>query len=151
MSGPRNESAGLAAGTVEAKPNSSDQKYTDAGQRRRPVVVPIVATPAEAHASMKRCPRFNRCSAPICPLDLNWRRRVHLAGEPTCGVALELQKGARTAKLGGAYGQQVVEEVSRALPKIVRRWPPIAAALERAAKSGSRVDNLVATRKGGRS
>lgn len=25
---------------------------------------------------MRRCPKFNSCSAPICPLDKDWKSRV---------------------------------------------------------------------------
>lgn len=33
---------------------------------------------------MRLCPRFDRCSAPICPLDIDQDRRDFLKGEPVC-------------------------------------------------------------------
>ncbi|MBU1091887.1 hypothetical protein KKA27_03450 [Patescibacteria group bacterium] len=36
---------------------------------------------------MKNCPRFSFCSAPICPLDPDWKNRTYLPGEPICGLS----------------------------------------------------------------
>lgn len=41
---------------------------------------------------MKACPRYDKCSAPICPVDPNWRRRSHLEGERVCVWLTELSK-----------------------------------------------------------
>ena len=38
------------------------------------------------------CPRFDRCSAPICPLDTDWQLRTHLPGEPICAFLREAAK-----------------------------------------------------------
>ncbi len=38
------------------------------------------------------CPRFDRCSAPICPLDADWQHRAHLNGEPICIFLREAAK-----------------------------------------------------------
>lgn len=35
---------------------------------------------------MERCPRFSRCSVPICPLDEGKDKRVYLKGEPKCNL-----------------------------------------------------------------
>ena len=40
---------------------------------------------------MKQCPRFDRCSVPVCPLDLDQEHRIRLPGEPKC----RLGKSAR--------------------------------------------------------
>ena len=34
--------------------------------------------------TMEDCPRFIKCSAPICPLDEDMKRRVRLVGEDIC-------------------------------------------------------------------
>jgi hypothetical protein len=41
---------------------------------------------------MKLCPKFNKCSAMICPLDEKWRERVHIQGDPVCAVLLTYKK-----------------------------------------------------------
>jgi len=33
---------------------------------------------------MTQCPRYPKCSVPICPLDAEKDRRVYLKGEPKC-------------------------------------------------------------------
>ena len=38
---------------------------------------------------MKKCSRFQRCSAPLCPLDPESEKRVYLEKEPTCRLDLE--------------------------------------------------------------
>ena len=38
----------------------------------------------ESVGIMSRCPRFNKCSVPICPLDLLQDLRNQLQDEPTC-------------------------------------------------------------------
>lgn len=35
---------------------------------------------------MERCPRYQRCSAPLCPLDPDLPRRVALKGDPVCSL-----------------------------------------------------------------
>lgn len=43
-------------------------------------------TEIEATRLMQRCPRFQRCGAPACPLDLHADRRVVLPTDPVCGL-----------------------------------------------------------------
>ena len=35
---------------------------------------------------MQQCPRFERCSAPICPLDVDQDNRSYITGEPKCSL-----------------------------------------------------------------
>ncbi len=50
--------------------------------------------------NMKRCPRFNSCSANVCPIDADAGLRKQLPGEDRCPFCLkkksEGQKGIRT-------------------------------------------------------
>lgn len=41
---------------------------------------------------MEDCARFIKCNAMICPLDADWRERVHLSGERVCIYLLEYYK-----------------------------------------------------------
>lgn len=34
----------------------------------------------------QNCPRWDRCSAPLCPLDPHAARRAYLPGDPLCGL-----------------------------------------------------------------
>ena len=53
---------------------------------------------AEARRIMAKCPRFARCSVPICPLDLFADLRTRLPGEPRCTLAksIRLRLGTET-------------------------------------------------------
>lgn len=58
----------------------------------------------EALEIMQRCPRFERCSAPICPLDLCQDTRDYFPGEPKCGLAktrrMAIAKGTKLPRKG---------------------------------------------------
>ena len=41
---------------------------------------------------MYECPRFEACSAQVCPLDNEWRKRRMLKREPTCHYLGEVSK-----------------------------------------------------------
>jgi len=90
---------------------------------------------------MEDCPKYKGCSAPICPLDPNWRKVQHLKHERVCFYLCEAQKGGSEAIFGGrglGYPYQLMVE---ATPDISIRWGPIRKALAKAAKTGSRMDN----------
>ena len=44
----------------------------------------------------KECHKYNTCSASICPLDDNWRKREHLKGERVCVFLTEAIKNPLT-------------------------------------------------------
>ena len=46
-------------------------------------------TNSECYKSIGKCPRSQRCSVPLCPLDPEVEKRVYLEGEPTCGLDFE--------------------------------------------------------------
>jgi hypothetical protein len=65
------------------------------------------------HELMNKCPRWNSCNAPICPLDALMEKRLRLTGEDKCKltkkVRLELgkslkNKGLLPKELGGIKG-----------------------------------------------
>ena len=89
---------------------------------------------------MEDCPKYKGCSAPICPLDPNWRKVQHLKHERVCFYLCEAQKGGSEAIFGGrglGYPYQLMVE---ATPAILTRWRTIKSALEKAAKTGSRMN-----------
>ena len=49
--------------------------------------------------NMLDCAHFEACSAPICPLDREWRTRPHLKGEPSCLYLREYAKPTSRANL----------------------------------------------------
>ncbi|MEO5813230.1 MAG: hypothetical protein ABIU96_04925 [Rhodanobacter sp.] len=85
-----------------------------------------------------RCPRFNTCNAPICPLD-DWQRAQHLQGEPVCGLLSELVKDGGEARLRASLPSALVDTLASALPKITVRWHAIRSRLARASRQGSKL------------
>ena len=86
------------------------------------------------------CPRYQRCSAAICPL---WRpvlEQKMVKGERVCGVLLEYQKTESRAILATHYGMQTLELMAQATEQIKDRGGYLLrSALARAARTGTRL------------
>lgn len=80
---------------------------------------------------MNRCPKFESCSANICPLDNEWFKRSDVRGEPVCFFMRESVKdGAH--EVFERYGLSELFDTCRELnPPIVARWPRIGRELHR--------------------
>ena len=87
----------------------------------------------------EHCPKFIKCSAPICPLDQNWPQRSHLRGERVCIFLTEAVKPGGRAKIRGSLPVQLFELVANALPEIVDRYGHIRRRLKKAAKTPSKL------------
>lgn len=112
---------------------------------------PGLADTSDAHSTAvsvrdNACPRFERCSAPLCPLDRDWRLRSHRRGEPVCGLLLEASKPGAEAVFRCSAAGAVFPEVVRALPAMCASSAHIKRACERASKSGSKMAALLKVR-----
>jgi len=90
--------------------------------------------------NMEACPKYQACSAPICPLDPNWRKVRHLKGERICFYLCEAQKGGAEAIFGGRGLGELYRLMVEATPDMSTRWGTIKNALVNAAKTGSRMN-----------
>jgi hypothetical protein len=91
------------------------------------------------YISSDHCPKFEKCSAPICPLDANWRKRVLLNGDPTCFYLSESVKHGAQTVFEGAGLKDIYAAMVLAYPTITAKHPRIRRALERAKLTGSRM------------
>jgi len=86
------------------------------------------------------CPRYQRCSAAICPL---WRpvlAQRMVKGERVCGVLLEYQKPQSKAFLTTYYGTELVGLMAQATDQInAHGGYLLRSALNRAASTGTRL------------
>ena len=57
------------------------------------------------------CPKFDKCSANICPIDAEMIFRSHLAGEPVCLYLREYAKPAVRPFLGGCIPPELLEAI----------------------------------------
>ena len=88
---------------------------------------------------MVDCPKWVKCSAPICPVDELHISRVHLAGEKICLYLNEYAKPHAREKLRGCIAEEHYNLIAEAYPKIIDTYAPISKALRRAANSPSRL------------
>lgn len=89
---------------------------------------------------METCPKFQRCSAPVCPLDLNWWKACHLKHERICFYLCESQKGDSEAILRGRGLGNLYQIMVEVTPGISLRWATIRKALEKAKNTSSRIN-----------
>jgi len=77
------------------------------------------------------CPKFLKCSAPICPLDRDWKQRTHLKGERVCFYLREMTV---RGNLGGRYPVLFGKVIEREYPKILSLISDIKKQCERSLK-----------------
>jgi hypothetical protein len=87
------------------------------------------------------CPKFNKCSSNICPLDDSWSKRVHLHGEPICFYCREYVKQGGIARLRSYIPIEMIELIAEVLPEINKRYVDIKRRLERAGTTGSKIES----------
>ncbi len=87
-----------------------------------------------------QCPRFQKCSAAICPLWKPILEQKMLKGERICGVLLEYQKPQSNAFLTTHYGTQMMQVMAQATEQIKAHGGYLLrSALTRAASTGTRL------------
>lgn len=93
-----------------------------------------------------RCPRFDACNAPVCPLDPQWRLAQHLPGESVCLYLRETVKLGGKERIGAAISEQRSSVICAVTPEIVARHCDIRHKLKAASRSGSKLVNMHAVR-----
>ena len=93
------------------------------------------------------CPKYEKCSANICSLDHDWKLRTHMSSEPVCFYLREYVKQGGIARLRGCIPREMFKQAAEVLPEIKSRYGTIKRRLERAAKTGSKIDGLKKPRK----
>jgi hypothetical protein len=90
---------------------------------------------------MKACPRYDKCSAPICPLDPDWRLRSHLPGEPVCRWLTELAKPGGERRLRGELSEATASAIVQIAPAILSHaGAPVRKVIKRASGTGSKLE-----------
>ena len=89
------------------------------------------------------CPKYDSCSANICPLDPDWRLRSHLNGERVCYYLTEAVKRDARANFASVRLGDLYEVVLPRIPEIVSQHRIIGRALLSASKSSSRMMRLL--------
>ena len=88
--------------------------------------------------AMAECPRYRSCSAPICPLDLDWKHRKHLPPERVCLWLTELAKPNGLQVVSEELGF-VAHDIAKLSPQITAKFCNIGYTVAQAAHTGSRI------------
>ena len=73
----------------------------------------------ECYNSIKKCPKFDTCNVPLCPLDPNVNCRVYHKGEPICKQPIEILRKI----LGADFSSQYKKFIRACLKKEARFTP----------------------------
>lgn len=90
-----------------------------------------------------QCPRHERCSAPICPADPQWRERTMLNGERVCLLFVEASKHGGRLPQTPTLSVELVRAVQSAYPEAVARYGPLRRRLRETASTPSRLGRRV--------
>ena len=85
--------------------------------------------------TMKECPRFEGCNAPICPLDPDVLDRAHVKGDPVCHYLRLYVKRALWGLKAGSVPANLTIRIVAVYSRLTARYGPLKDALLRAAKS----------------
>ena len=90
----------------------------------------------------KHCPKWEKCNAPLCPLDPDWQKTRHLKGESVCHWLRMYAKQPVEGRFQGILRDEMAEQVISVYDSVIVPYGALRTALERASKTGSRLDNL---------
>lgn len=71
------------------------------------------------HELMQHCPRWESCSAPVCPLDPIWRQVGHLSEERACLYLREIAKPGGFERIRSSLPGELADKVAEAYREIV--------------------------------
>ena len=83
----------------------------------------------------KICPKFEQCSAPICPIDPEWQKRVCKKGDPVCFYLRQHAKDPLWGQKAGSVASKLIDKVGEVYLEVIARYGPLKTALVRASKS----------------
>lgn len=98
----------------------------------------IDGPPGVSPMSPRDCPRWERCSAPVCPIDPSVG--THLEGERVCFWLVEASKCGGRVPHTPALSRELAEAIGRAYAEVMSGHGPIRRRLRRTAKTGSRIE-----------
>jgi len=93
--------------------------------------------------NMQDCPKYQKCSAPLCPLDLDITKRSYRKGEPICFYMNEFVKPGALARFEQSHMGVMFETIGDILPALFHRYGYIRRRLKRASTTPSRLGRVV--------
>ena len=86
------------------------------------------------------CPHFEKCSANVCPLDECWRSRSMCKNEACCEYLREASKEGGDKRFENRTDKEIYLIAKESLPNVKKHSFELLKQLERASKSGSRIE-----------
>jgi hypothetical protein len=96
--------------------------------------------------TQSQCLKFQKCNAPICPIDPIWQKRQHMNGDRVCFYLMEAQKPNAKALFEVRSLGYLYEVMVRHAPAIADTYRPIKKAIEKAMATSSRMTRKIGER-----
>jgi hypothetical protein len=90
-------------------------------------------------ALYEQCPQFDGCNANLCPLDTEWRRRIHERGEGVCLYLREFVKAGGEGRVREHLPPLLADAILAVAPEMTGRASPMSIQLQKAAAQGSKL------------
>ncbi len=71
------------------------------------------------NVKMSACPKYSNCSAPLCPIDPEWRKRTVRKDDRVCLYLRDSVKEGAPERFQGSVTEEMFKQASRALPEIL--------------------------------
>ena len=85
----------------------------------------------------EQCPRFNRCSAPLCPLDPHWSRPKMLRDEHICYYLTEASKAGAHERFQNRHDFDIYMVAEESLPGMRKTFKELDREIRRASERPS--------------
>ena len=98
--------------------------------------------------TQSQCPKFQKCNAPVCPIDPIWQKRRHMNGDRVCFYLMEAHKPNAKAVFEGRSLSYLYDAIVRHALVIADTYRPIKKAIEKAKITSSRMTRIVGEARG---
>lgn len=86
---------------------------------------------------MEQCPKFHHCSAPLCPLDPDWKKRKMLQDDNLCHYLCEASKEGALDRFKRRYDKPILMQAFGLSEEMRKHCKALDRGLERAANAPS--------------
>ena len=89
-----------------------------------------------------KCPRFNKCDAPLCPIDPEWRKRTMLKNERVCHYLTEVTKDGAFDRYIHRPDADLYLKASEQITAMREAFPVLDKRLEKSSRLRSRIPTV---------
>jgi hypothetical protein len=89
---------------------------------------------------MYDCPKFSKCSAPLCPLDPDWKKRSMTKDERVCFYLREAVKEGAQERFQGGIAEEIYFQAVDLLPEMLAHSGSLQKRLQKARTTGSKIN-----------